>query len=145
MRRIYLAGPMTGIPEFNYPAFHAEAARLRALGYHVENPAENPDPACKSWAGYMRMALAQLVTCDAIYLLKGWENSKGARIERALATELNIQLQYEVGAVRSTPESEPVAEARVEQVAKNHKRVALELNYCDLPPGVHPLYLRGAV
>ena len=41
MPRIYLAGPMTGLPEFNYPAFHAEAARLRQLGYHVENPAEN--------------------------------------------------------------------------------------------------------
>ncbi|MCY1527250.1 hypothetical protein D9M68_623110 [compost metagenome] len=41
MKRIYLAGPMTGLPEFNYPAFHAEAARLRALGYQVENPAEN--------------------------------------------------------------------------------------------------------
>lgn len=40
-QRIYLAGPMTGLPEHNFPAFHAEAARLRGLGYHVENPAEH--------------------------------------------------------------------------------------------------------
>lgn len=41
IKRIYLAGPMTGLPEFNYPAFHAEAARLRGLGYQVENPADH--------------------------------------------------------------------------------------------------------
>ena len=42
--KIYCAGPMTGLPELNFPAFHAEAARLRAFGYEVINPAEiNPD------------------------------------------------------------------------------------------------------
>ena len=42
--KIYIAGPMTGLPELNFPAFHAEAARLRAFGYEVINPAEiNPD------------------------------------------------------------------------------------------------------
>ncbi|HEX8594362.1 MAG TPA: DUF4406 domain-containing protein [Pseudomonas sp.] len=40
---------MTGLPEFNYPAFHAEAARLRTLGLEVENPAENPLPANAPW------------------------------------------------------------------------------------------------
>lgn len=90
--RIYLAGPMTGLPEFNYPAFHAEAARLRQLGYHVENPAENATPACGSWAGYMRQALAQLVTCETIALLPGWLASRGANIERALAVDLGIKI-----------------------------------------------------
>ena len=43
--RIYVAGPMTGHPQLNFPAFHTEAARLRALGYEVVNPAElNADP-----------------------------------------------------------------------------------------------------
>ncbi|MBF5006979.1 DUF4406 domain-containing protein [Diaphorobacter caeni] len=98
--KIYIAGPMTGLPGFNYPAFNAAAESLRAAGHHVENPAENPDPACKSWAGYMRMALAQLVTCDAIYLLKGWESSKGARIECDLACDLGIAMQFEPGAER---------------------------------------------
>lgn len=41
---IYLCGPMTGLPEYNYPAFHAAAAELRAQGWRVVNPAENAEP-----------------------------------------------------------------------------------------------------
>ena len=42
--KLYLAGPMTGIKDLNFPAFHAEASRLRALGHIVVNPAAvNPD------------------------------------------------------------------------------------------------------
>ncbi|WP_435607681.1 DUF4406 domain-containing protein [Pseudomonas knackmussii] len=92
MIRIYLAGPMTGIEDFNYPAFHAEAARLRQLGYHVENPAENIAPACGTWSGYMRLALAKLVTCDTIALLPGWTESRGANLERGLAFELGMKI-----------------------------------------------------
>lgn len=93
--RIYIAGPMTGLPDFNYPAFHAEAARLRALGWHVENPAENVAPPCGSWAGYMRLAIAQLVTCDAICLLPGWSASRGASIEHGLAVHLGLAVVYQ--------------------------------------------------
>lgn len=86
---------MTGLPEFNYPAFNAAAEQLRAEGWHVENPAVNPEPACKSWAGYMRMALAQLVTCDAIWVLDGWMGSKGARLEVCVAQDLGLQFPRE--------------------------------------------------
>lgn len=92
MTRIYIAGPMTGLPEFNYPAFNAEAKRLRALGYEVENPAENPAPACKTWAGYMRIALPQMLGCDAVALLPGWQSSKGARLEITVARELGMRV-----------------------------------------------------
>lgn len=92
MTRIYIAGPMTGLPEFNYPAFNQEAARLRSLGYEVANPAENPEPPCKSWLGYMRMALGQLVNCDIVALLPGWQDSKGARIEQRLAIDLGLRI-----------------------------------------------------
>lgn len=90
MTRVYIAGPMTGIEAFNYPAFNAEAARLRTLGYEVENPAENPAPACGTWAGYMRLALSQMLRCDVVALLPGWAGSKGARIERRIAGELDL-------------------------------------------------------
>lgn len=90
MNRIYIAGPCSGLPDLNYPAFHAEATRLRALGYHVENPAENAEPPCKSWEGYMRLALTQLMTCDTVAFLTGWEDSRGARVEFRLAAELNM-------------------------------------------------------
>ncbi len=90
MNRVYIAGPCTGHPDLNYPAFHRAAADLRALGYHVENPAENPEPPCGSWEAYMRMAIAQLVTCDEIHMLRGWKDSKGANIEIGLARQLGL-------------------------------------------------------
>ena len=86
--RVYICGPMTGLPLENYPAFNAEAARLRTIGYHVENPAENPVQ--NTWQAYMRQALAQLVKCDAVALLPGWKASRGARIENQLAVDLGI-------------------------------------------------------
>jgi hypothetical protein len=90
MTRIYLAGKMSGLPEFNYPAFRAEAARLRALGYEVSNPADNPEPACGTWLGYMRAAITQLATCDAVALLDGWQDSRGANVERDLARGMGL-------------------------------------------------------
>lgn len=90
MKRIYIAGPMTGLPDFNYPAFNTAAERLRALGFDVENPAENPEPHCGSWLGYMRMAIRQLAQCDGVALLPGWQESRGARIEHQLATQLGL-------------------------------------------------------
>lgn len=97
--RVYVAGPMTGLPEYNFPAFHAKAAELRAKGWHVENPAENTEPPCKSWGGYMRNALRQMLTCDAIYLLPGWSESRGASIEKRLAQDLGLAIIYGPGAV----------------------------------------------
>lgn len=88
--RIYIAGPMTGLPQFNYPAFFEAAERLRALGHEVENPADNPVPPCNTWRGYMRTAIRQLVTCDCAALLPGWQESRGARIERRLCDDLEL-------------------------------------------------------
>lgn len=90
MKKIYIAGPMTGLPESNYPAFNAAASQLRALGHEVQNPAENPKR--DSWAGYMRLGVAQLVQCDCIVLLPGWSESKGALIERQLAQMLDMEV-----------------------------------------------------
>lgn len=84
--RLYVAGPMTGHPELNFPAFNATAAALRAAGHEVENPAEiNPDPAAE-WTDCMFADLKALTDCDAIVMLPGWEKSPGAQIERLWAT-----------------------------------------------------------
>lgn len=91
MKRVFVCGPMTGCPLNNYPAFHAEAARLRALGLHVENPAENTLPAGSPWDVYMRRTIAQLLTCDSLVLLPGWEHSRGATLERHIASQLGMQ------------------------------------------------------
>lgn len=87
--RIYLSGPVTGIKDFNYPAFRAEAARLRALGYIVENPAENP--AQSSWGDYMKVALRQMLTCDVIAVLPGWAKSRGAWLEVSIAERVGME------------------------------------------------------
>lgn len=92
MTAIYVAGPMTGLPDFNYPAFYAAAAKLRAAGYDVENPAENKVEGTASWLAYMRMSLVQIARVDGIALLPGWQDSRGARIEAKLAEDLGLRL-----------------------------------------------------
>lgn len=112
--KVYLAGPMSGIPEFNYPAFHRVAANLRAFGYHVFNPAERDievhgtDISCGNLSGSVAQAEADHGFCrrralrddtawicehaDAIALLPGWEQSSGARAEKALAEALGLHI-----------------------------------------------------
>ncbi|WP_454301132.1 DUF4406 domain-containing protein [Salana multivorans] len=87
MTRLYVAGPMSGLPEFNYPAFHAAAARLRAAGYEVENPAENTKPLDTPWAEFLTDALTQVLKSDGIALLPGSHLSRGARLEVHVALE----------------------------------------------------------
>ncbi|MES2262142.1 MAG: DUF4406 domain-containing protein [Pseudomonadota bacterium] len=97
MKRTYIAGPMTGIPDLNFALFHAEAARLRALGFEAVNPAEiNPDQGA-TWEACMRADIAQLVTCDTILLLPGWERSRGASLEHHIARALGMRVDLAVG------------------------------------------------
>lgn len=91
--KLYLAGPMTGYKDLNHPLFHAETARLRALGYTVINPAEiNGDQDAK-WEDCMRQDIAQLVTCDGMALLPMWTTSKGARLEVHIGTQLGLSIK----------------------------------------------------
>lgn len=92
MKNIYIAGPMTGIKDFNYPLFNHVAAELRDKGFHVENPAENPEPKCKSWEGYMRMSIIQIARCDTMVMLPGWSTSRGAVLEHRLAEDLKFDI-----------------------------------------------------
>ena len=67
MRRIYIAGPMTGQPEFNFPAFHAVAARLRQAGAEAINPAESFGGRTDlPRASYIRADMILLAQCQAI-------------------------------------------------------------------------------
>lgn len=88
---IYLSGPMTGYPEYNYPAFAAAAARLRALGCAVISPHELNRPG-RNWWFCMAVCLWHLRRCQSVYLLDGWKRSKGARLEVAVAILLGRKL-----------------------------------------------------
>jgi hypothetical protein len=95
----YIAGPMTGYPEFNYPAFEDAAKALRASGIDVISPHElhgSDTPASytaeQSYAWYLRAALRALLDCDEIVLLPGWANSDGAQLERRIAEALGMHV-----------------------------------------------------
>lgn len=115
--KIYLAGPMQGIPEFNFPMFNRVAAQLRAQGHEVFNPAEkdierhggvdiskgNVNGDIKQAQGEYKFDLRQALCEDTNYIclhaegivmLPGWENSKGARAEHALANALGLTIMY---------------------------------------------------
>ncbi len=94
--RIYIAGPMTGLPELNFPAFNAAAAELRKRGAWVENPAEINAACDITWEDAMRADIPRLMTCDSLYLLPGWQQSRGAAIEHDLAVALKMTITYPI-------------------------------------------------
>ncbi|EIH1143738.1 DUF4406 domain-containing protein [Escherichia coli] len=91
--KIYIAGPMTGYPDYNRAAFNAKAIELMAEGHIVLNPAVLPGGLCQS--EYMDICLAMVRSADAIYLLNRWEESVGARAEHAPAEKLGLTVIYE--------------------------------------------------
>lgn len=97
--RYYLSGPMSGLPDCNYPTFAKAAAELRAQGYDVLSAHEiehfgetTPGAGLLPWTRYLRDDMRELLQCDAIILLEGWPQSKGARLEltTALALEMPV-------------------------------------------------------
>jgi len=95
--RIYVAGPMRGMPGGNFAAFDEAARVLRAMGHEVFSPAEadralgvseemyEADFAAQDLAGVMREDLRQVLDADGVVLLDGWDQSSGARLERIVA------------------------------------------------------------
>lgn len=115
---IYVAGPMRGRPEFNFPAFDAASKRLREQGHTVFAPNEKDidrhdgvdisvgnltgsiDQASSQHGFSLREALRDDMVwicehADAIYLLDGWQDSKGAAAELALAEALGLEVIFE--------------------------------------------------
>lgn len=109
--RVYIAGPMTGIPQFNFPAFDAAARDLRAVGLDVVSPAELDDPVDraaalqspdgsalsygngvkKTWGEFLARDVKLLSDdgIEGVYVLPGWRKSRGARLETFVAKAMN--------------------------------------------------------
>lgn len=91
--KLYIAGPMTGIEDFNFPAFNAAAKRWRSHGHTVINPAENAHgDTSKPWAYYIRQDIAHVLNVEAVAVLSGWQKSRGATLEVSLARALDLPI-----------------------------------------------------
>lgn len=87
---VYLSGPMTGLPNENYPAFHEAAARLRAIGFDVLNPAETAGGATHLPRHiYMDVDIGYVKAADAVVVMQGWRNSDGAKLEAIVASSMD--------------------------------------------------------
>ena len=96
--KIYIAGPMTGLPECNYPAFYRAYDRLYLAGYDPLTPTdsekENDEEKYskpKDW--YMRRAIRMVTQADGIALLPGWETSEGVAQELEVAQMLDLDIR----------------------------------------------------
>ena len=112
--KVYIAGPMSGIPKFNYPAFLAAADALRAVGYEVLCPAEMDSPEMQKLAMASKKGLlsdlkatgetwgdvlakdVKLISdeIDAVVVLPGWSKSRGARLEVFVALSVQKPVFY---------------------------------------------------
>lgn len=93
MVKVYIAGPMTGLPDFNRPAFFAAAEVISAGGDIPLNPAILPSGL--EQFEYMGICIAMLQNATHVYVLHGWEHSKGARAELALAEKLGLCIEFQ--------------------------------------------------
>jgi len=93
-KKTYISGKMTGLPNFNYPAFEFMHGRLMDLGvFNILNPAKiaNGDTT-KSYGFYIRESLKMVAEAEAMIMLNGWEKSKGANLEYQAARAMDIPI-----------------------------------------------------
>lgn len=116
MRTVYIAGPMTGYKYFNFPAFDEWKDTLLCRGYNVISPADLDRevgfdamklPEDSDWTKWgdalgefdldacIERDVEAVKKCDIIFMLKGWENSTGAKAEKALAEWMGKEVRYE--------------------------------------------------
>lgn len=91
VRHLYIAGPMSGKPDLNYPAFNHAAKELRYKGYRVTNPVDTGDRA--GYRDLLREDLRTLLDCDGVAAIDGWEFSTGARNEVMVAGVLGLHVR----------------------------------------------------
>lgn len=103
--KIYISGPISGLPiEVYTKAFKEAEDTLLMEGWEVVNPVtldHDHEAASKiecpkeRWAFYMDKCISALLRCDAIYMLKGWEKSKGASVEMSIANAFDFKIIYQ--------------------------------------------------
>lgn len=93
--RIYISGPITGTDDYQKRFAKAEEY-LRQQGYEVVNPARvNGQMPELTWDEYMNMSMTMLSLCDMIFMLRGWKESRGAKLEHDYASDRSIDTIYQ--------------------------------------------------
>ena len=102
-KKVFLSGPMTGYPGYNFQRFNLAEKQLADAGIECVNPVN----ICKKYkkehvladkAVFDKMITEQQEAerkCDAILLLDGWQMSKGVRLELKTALEMDMQIFLE--------------------------------------------------
>ena len=84
--KIYISGQISGLPLDEAKAkFQTVETKLKAQGYEAVNPLKNGIPDTEAWEVHMAADIVLLLDCEAIYMLPGWEASKGATLEKNIA------------------------------------------------------------
>lgn len=100
MKKIYIAGKVTGLPYGQaYNKFSKIEQELREKGFETVNPMKIVPKDIDSWENAMKICIKSLIDCDGIYLLPNWQQSRGASLEARLALDLGL------GVLRKNKES----------------------------------------
>ena len=86
---VYISGPITDVPDYK-EKFGLIEASLKLEGYETVNPSNVNLGENATWEEYMRHDIKLLCDCDAIFMMKGWQRSKGARVENYIAKKLGL-------------------------------------------------------
>lgn len=96
-KKIYIAGKVSGEEHGKvFIKFMAAESRLKMQGWEPVNPIRF----CGSewpWADCMKACITRMMECDAIYMLKDWKYSRGARLEHFIALKLGMRIIKEGG------------------------------------------------
>jgi nucleoside 2-deoxyribosyltransferase len=105
MAKVYIAGPISYIRDA-FVTFDKAEKSLAYIGHKPFNPTLIQFPMGKEeegefnrigeWAYFMKRCIPELVTSDKVLMLEGWEESKGARLEKELAEKLKIPIYYTI-------------------------------------------------
>ena len=99
MAGCYVSGKITGLdPAVVESTFHKASMVVSSLGHSPVSPVtvcRNMDHSKATWKDYMMKDIDVLFDCQHIYMMRGWKDSRGARVEHAIAKELGMEIIYE--------------------------------------------------
>lgn len=96
LKKCYIAGKIGDLPIEEFTRnFETAKDEVNELGYYPISPLELPHAHGKTWIEYMKEDLIALLDCDAVYCLRNWRDSPGARIEIQTALSLGLTVHHQ--------------------------------------------------